>query len=129
AGLALKLSLARAGRCGKAVDPAVLLRIACLGTIADLVPLTGENRVIAALGLTALVETRAHGLQALIQQAGMNPPFSAADIGFRIGPRINAAGRLHDPERALELLMSRDPRRAAHLGGGPDTRNRDRQGA
>jgi single-stranded-DNA-specific exonuclease len=129
AGLALKLSLALAGRCGKAVDPSVLLRIACLGTIADLVPLTGENRVIAALGLTALVETRSHGLKALIQQSGMKPPFTAADIGFRIGPRINAAGRLHDPERALELLMSRDAGRSLELALELDGWNRERQTA
>ena len=115
AGLALKLALALAGRCGKEVDPTVLLRIACLGTIADLVPLHGENRVIAALGLAALGETRSLGLKALIQQSGMKPPFTAADVGFRIGPRLNAAGRLHEAERALELLMSRDaaPRRRA----------------
>ncbi|HYX26719.1 MAG TPA: single-stranded-DNA-specific exonuclease RecJ [Thermoanaerobaculia bacterium] len=129
AGLALKLCLALAGRCGKAVDPAVLLRIACLGTIADLVPLQGENRVIAALGLTALVNTRSHGLKALIQQSGMKPPFTAADVGFRIGPRINAAGRLHDPERALELLMSRDAGRALELALELDGWNRERQTA
>ena len=94
AGLALKLALAFAGRCGRELDLAPLLRIACLGTIADLVPLRGENRVIAALGLAALADVRSHGLKALIQQAGIKPPFSAADVGFRIGPRINAAGRL-----------------------------------
>ncbi|HEX6903994.1 MAG TPA: single-stranded-DNA-specific exonuclease RecJ [Thermoanaerobaculia bacterium] len=127
AGLALKLSLAFAERCGKPVDPAALLRIACLGTIADLVPLRGENRVIAALGLAALQEARSQGLKALIQQSGMKPPYTAADVGFRIGPRINAAGRLHDPERALELLMSRDPRRAAELAAELDTLNRERQ--
>ncbi len=127
AGLALKLCLALAGRCGKAVDPSVLLRIACLGTIADLVPLQGENRVIAALGLAALVDTRSHGLKALIQQSGMKPPFTAADVGFRIGPRINAAGRLHDPERALELLMSRDAGRAGELALELDGWNRERQ--
>src|SRR5947209_12231272 len=129
AGLALKLCLALAGRCGKTVDPAVLLRIACLGTIADLVPLQGENRVIAALGLTALVNTRSPGLKALIQQSGMKPPFTAADVGFRIGPRINAAGRLHDPERALELLMSRDAGRALELALELDGWNRERQTA
>jgi len=128
-GLAFKLSLALALRCGRAVDPDALLRIACLGTIADLVPLHGENRVIAALGLRALAGARSHGLKALIQQSGMKPPFSAADVGFRIGPRINAAGRLHDPERALELLLSRDPRRAADLAAELDTWNRERQAA
>ena len=127
AGLALKLSLALAARCGRTLDPAALLRIACLGTITDLVPLRGENRVIAALGLTALAEARSQGLKALIQQSGMKPPYTAADVGFRIGPRINAAGRLHEPERALELLMSRDPRRAAELASELDGWNRERQ--
>jgi single-stranded-DNA-specific exonuclease len=129
AGLALKLSLALAARCGRTLDPAPLLRVACLGTIADLVPLQGENRVIAALGLAALAGARSQGLKALIQQSGMKPPFTAADVGFRIGPRINAAGRLHDPERALELLLSRDPRRAAELAVELDGLNRERQSA
>jgi single-stranded-DNA-specific exonuclease len=127
AGLALKLALAFAGRCGKELDPAPLLRIACLGTIADLVPLQGENRVIASLGLAALADVRSAGLKALIQQAGLKAPFSAADVGFRIGPRINAAGRLHEAEHALELLLSRDPKRAAELAQELDTLNRDRQ--
>lgn len=129
AGLALKLSLALAGRCGKPVDPAALLRIACLGTIADLVPLQGENRVIAALGLKALGEAKSQGLKALIQQSGMKLPYTAADVGFRIGPRINAAGRLQDPNAALELLMSRDPGRALELATELDTLNRERQAA
>jgi single-stranded-DNA-specific exonuclease len=129
AGLALKLSLALATRCGRTLDPAPLLRVACLGTIADLVPLQGENRVIAALGLAALAEARSHGLKALIRQSGMKPPFTATDVGFRIGPRLNAAGRLHDPERALELLLSRDPRRALELALELDGWNRERQTA
>jgi len=127
AGLALKLAQAFAGRCGKELDPAPLLRIACLGTIADLVPLRGENRVIASLGLAALADVRSAGLKALLQQAGIKPPFSAADVGYRIGPRINAAGRLHEAERALELLLSRDPKRAAELAAELDSLNRDRQ--
>ena len=127
AGLALKLAQAFAGRCGKELDPAPLLRIACLGTIADLVPLRGENRVIASLGLAALADVRSAGLKALLQQAGIKPPFSAADVGYRIGPRINAAGRLHEAERALELLLSRDPKRAAELAAELDGLNRDRQ--
>ena len=128
-GLAFKLSLALALRCGKPLDPAPLLRIACLGTIADLVPLQGENRVIAALGLAALAGTKSQGLKALILQSGMKPPFTAADIGFRLGPRINAAGRLHDPERALELLLSRDAARSAELALELDGWNRERQAA
>lgn len=127
AGLALKLALALAGRCQRTVDPAAFLRIACLGTIADLVPLLGENRVIAALGLQALEQARSHGLKALIQQSGMKPPFTATDVGFRLGPRINAAGRLDNPDQALELLMSRDPRRAVELAAELDRWNRERQ--
>lgn len=126
-GLALKLCIAFAGRCGRQLDLPPLLRIACLGTIADLVPLRGENRVIAALGLEALAQARSQGLKALIEKSGIKPPFSAADVGFRLGPRINAAGRLHSPERALELLMSRDPRRAQELAAELDTWNRERQ--
>jgi single-stranded-DNA-specific exonuclease len=126
-GLAFKLALALSVRCGKTLDPAPLLRVACLGTIADLVPLHGENRVIAALGLKALAEAKSQGLKALILKSGMKPPFTAADVGFRMGPRINAAGRLHDPERALELLLSRDAGRAAELAAELDGWNRERQ--
>ncbi|MFP5286116.1 MAG: single-stranded-DNA-specific exonuclease RecJ, partial [Thermoanaerobaculia bacterium] len=127
AGLAFKLSQAFAGRCGRNVDPARLLRIACLGTIADLVPLHGENRVIATLGLRALAEPRSEGLKALIRQSGVKPPFSAADVGYRLGPRLNAAGRLDNAEKALELLLSRDPRRAMELAAELDSWNRERQ--
>ncbi len=128
AGLALKLALAFAGRCGRDVNALRLLRIACLGTIADVVPLTGENRVIAALGLRALADARSPGLRALIGRAGLKPPFSAADVGYRLGPRLNAAGRLDTADRALELLMTRDPRRAGELAEALETCNRDRQG-
>ncbi|MFL6202547.1 MAG: single-stranded-DNA-specific exonuclease RecJ [Thermoanaerobaculia bacterium] len=126
-GLALKLCQAFAGRCGRTVEPARLLRIACLGTIADLVPLHGENRVIATLGLRALAEPRSEGLKALIKQSGVKPPFSAADVGYRLGPRLNAAGRLDNAEKALELLLSRDPRRAMELAVELDGWNRERQ--
>jgi len=127
AGLAFKLGTALAGRCGRPLDPVRLLRVACLGTIADMVPLLGENRVIAALGLRGLEESRSHGLCALIQQAGLRPPFSAADVGYRLGPRLNAAGRLHDAGRALELLLSRDRARARELAAELDGWNRERQ--
>ncbi len=111
----------------RVLDPLPLLRIACLGTIADLVPLRGENRVIAALGLRTLGESRSLGLRALIQQAGLKPPFSAADVGYRLGPRLNAAGRLDDAGRALELLLSRDRGRARQLALELDGCNRERQ--
>jgi single-stranded-DNA-specific exonuclease len=126
-GLALKLALALAHRAGRPVELEALLRIACLGTIADLVPLVGENRVIASLGLEALARTRSPGLRALIQQCGLRPPVTAADVGFRLGPRLNAAGRLESAEAALELLLCRDPERAQRLAADLDARNRERQ--
>ncbi len=127
AGLALKLALATAQACQRKVDPRILMRVACLGTVADLVPLVGENRVIAAVGLSELGRTRSPGLLALIRVAGLRSPLSAADIGFRLGPRLNAPGRMDSAEPALELLLSRDPRRATELAEELDRLNRDRQ--
>jgi single-stranded-DNA-specific exonuclease len=101
--------------------------VACLGTIADVVPLRGENRTIAALGLRALAEARSEGLRALLRVAGVKGPVRAADVGFRLGPRLNAAGRLDHAQKALDLLLSRDPQRAAALADELDTWNRLRQ--
>ncbi len=127
AGLALKLGLAVAAACGRDVDPRILLRVACLGTIADLVPLTGENRVIAAVGLKELGRTRSPGLRALLEVSRVNRPFSTSDVGYRLGPRLNAPGRLDSANRALELLLCRDPERARHLAEDLDRWNRQRQ--
>lgn len=127
-GLALKLALGLGKHLGRDLPLEPLLRIACLGTIADLVPLHGENRVIAALGLRALPATPSAGLKALFSRAGIRPPFRASDVGFRIGPRLNAAGRLASPDGALELLLSRDPRRAGELAEELEGQNRERQG-
>ena len=127
AGLAFKLAQAVARRLGREPALDALLRIACLGTIADLAPLVGENRTIAALGLKALEAARSPGLRALIRQAGVRPPFTAADVGYRLGPRINAAGRLDDAAAALELLLTRDERTAAELAHSLDRWNRERQ--
>lgn len=126
-GLALKLAQAFALRCEKTVELAALLRIACVGTVADMVPLLGENRVIAALGLAAFEQTRSHGLKALLRKARIQPPLSADDIGFRIGPRLNAAGRLGSAHEALELLLTRDPERAEVLAEVLERANRQRQ--
>jgi single-stranded-DNA-specific exonuclease len=127
AGLAFKLAQAVAERCGRSSALEPLLRIACLGTIADLAPLVGENRTIAALGLRAMRQTRSEGLRALYRVAGVEPPFRASDVGFRLGPRLNAAGRLRRPDEALELLLTRDPERAQALAAELDERNRERQ--
>lgn len=127
AGLAFKLALAVAKATGRGVDPLALLRIACLGTIADLVPLRGENRIIATVGLSELARTRSAGLRALIEICRIRPPFTAYDVGFRLGPRLNAPGRLDSAEASLELLLCRDPRRAGELASELDRLNRERQ--
>jgi len=126
-GLALKLSLGLLHKAGRPAPLESLLRMACLGTIADLVPLVDENRAIAALGLRELASTPSVGLQALFRRSGLRGPFTATDVGFRIGPRINAAGRLDDAHAALELLLTRDPRRAESLAADLDRWNRERQ--
>jgi single-stranded-DNA-specific exonuclease len=129
AGVAFKLATAVAAAAGRKVDPRALLRIACLGTIADLVPLTGENRTIAALGLQGLETTRSAGLKALIEVSGARQPVTAGDVGFRLGPRLNAAGRMDKPEPALELLLERDPVRARELARSLNRWNEERQRA
>jgi single-stranded-DNA-specific exonuclease len=127
AGLALKLALALGERAGRPLPLDALLRIACLGTVADMVPLLGENRAIAALGLAALAGTKSRGLKALFRLARVAPPLSATDVGFRISPRLNAAGRLASAEPALELLLTRDEARAEVLAAELDRLNGERQ--
>lgn len=127
AGLAFKLAIAVAEACDKTIDVRALLRVACLGTIADLVPLQGENRVIARIGLEELGHTRSPGLKALMQVAKVRPPLAADDIGFRLGPRLNAPGRLESADKSLELLLCRNPSRALRLATDLDRINRERQ--
>ncbi len=127
AGLALKLGQALADACGRRIDPRLLLRVACLGTIADLVPLRGENRVIAGLGLEELSRVRSAGIKALLEVARVQPPYSTADVGFRLGPRLNAPGRLDSATAALELLLCQDAERARQLAEDLDRWNRERQ--
>ena len=88
------------------------LDLVALATIADVVPLVDENRSLAIAGLRALARTQKPGLQALMRAAGVDPAtVDAGACGFRLGPRINAAGRLGHPRAALELLAHRRPRR------------------
>ena len=114
-GLALKVAVALLERFGREIPWAALLRISCLGTIADAAPLVGENRVLASCGLAVLAATPSVGLRALFAKAEVGSPVSAHDVGFRIGPRLNAAGRLGAADPALELLLTRDPARAREL--------------
>ncbi|MFQ5742246.1 MAG: single-stranded-DNA-specific exonuclease RecJ [Acidobacteriota bacterium] len=93
-----------------------LLKLVAIGTVADLVPLCGENRVIAHYGLATLLEAANPGLRALLDLSGIRAaPVSADDIAFRLAPRINAAGRLGDAGEAVELFLTTDPGRARRL--------------
>ena len=100
-----------------------------LATIADVVPLVDENRALAAAGLRALASTRRVGLQALMQSARVDPAaVDAGAVGFRLAPRINAAGRLGRPDLALELVLTDDAEEARRLAAQLEELNRDRQG-
>ncbi len=128
-GIAMKIALAVARRAGARLSPESLLRAACLGTIADLVPLTGENRSIAAAGLAALAAARAPGLRALLAEAGLAPGAAptSEDVAFRIGPRLNAAGRIDTAMLALSLFEEPDRERAAGIARELSAGNAERQ--
>ena len=103
------------------------LDLAAMGTICDLAPLRGENRVIVRHGLTRLSHTKWEGLRALMEISSVVPPVFTAEVGFRLGPRLNAAGRLHTAEAALKLLLTEDPAEARRLAHELDACNRERQ--
>jgi len=104
------------------------LKIVAIGTIADLVPLVGENRVMARLGLAALRQPVQAGLSALLKQAGLGgQPVTAGDVGFRIAPRLNAAGRMENATDVIELLTTQDATRASEIAERLDRLNRERQ--
>ena len=90
------------------VDLKDYLDLVALGSVADLVPLVDENRVLVQKGLLQLEVTKWKGVETLGRSAGVKPPWVAADIGFKVGPRLNAAGRLGEARRALDLLMCAD---------------------
>jgi single-stranded-DNA-specific exonuclease len=104
------------------------LDLVALATIADVVPLLDENRSMAIAGLRALARTQKLGLRALMRAAGVDPAaVDAGAVGFRLGPRINAAGRLGHPRAALELLLTEDEDDARRLADSLEELNRDRQ--
>jgi single-stranded-DNA-specific exonuclease len=104
-----------------------VLDLVALATVCDLMPLTGENRILVRAGLDQMARTRWPGLAALLAVSGVTPPVRASDAGFRLGPRINAAGRLGTALEALQLLLTNDPTEAARLAAGLDVQNRERQ--
>jgi single-stranded-DNA-specific exonuclease len=105
------------------------LDIVALGTVADVAPLRGVNRLLVRSGLKVLSARSRPGLRALIDASGIRPeePLSASHLGFRLGPRINAAGRLDEAARAVELLLSSDPVTAQAQANELDAFNRRRQ--
>ncbi len=114
-GVALKLCHALAKKTGKPETFwTAYLDLAAVGTAADIVPLIGENRTIAQLGFEQLRRTSNSGLKALIAEQGLSgKPLSTGEVGFQIAPCINAVGRLGDPKRGVELLLTEDPIAAA----------------
>ena len=104
------------------------LDLVALATIADVVPLVDENRSLATAGLRALACTQKVGLRALMRAAGVDPAtVDAGAVGFRLAPRINAAGRLGHPRAALQLLLTDDEDDARKLANDLEELNRDRQ--
>jgi single-stranded-DNA-specific exonuclease len=99
-----------------------------IATVCDVVPLVGENRIFARFGLKALETTRNPGLAALLEVAGLKGQrLTAEDVGFQIGPRLNASGRLGSAERAVECLLASDPARAREHARALDELNQRRK--
>lgn len=125
-GMAMKLVCACEG------DPAPVLEkyadLAAIGTVADVMPLTGENRYLVRRGLEQIARSPRPGVAALLREAGVNPDrLTASTLGFSLAPRLNAAGRLDSPKTAALLLMSTDGREAAALARELCELNRRRQ--
>lgn len=104
-----------------------MLDLVALGTIADVVPLVGENRILVKHGLEQLHRTHRVGLQSLKQVAQIKRKPTPRDVGFALAPRLNAAGRLEDAQLALQLLLEENYLGAQHIAALLDRHNRDRQ--
>jgi single-stranded-DNA-specific exonuclease len=130
-GVAFYLAAALRTRLGAAAgsfDPRDLLDLVALGSIADLVPLLDENRILVAAGLRALAGRKRPGLRALATLSRLaEGAFTAEDVSFRLAPRLNAAGRLGEAQLALDLLLAPDDATANRLAEELDDRNRERQ--
>jgi single-stranded-DNA-specific exonuclease len=133
AGVAFKLAQGLMQRRLDAKDQSKMLRsfmkVVAIATIADAVPLTGENRVFASLGLDALRNAVNPGLKALLEvaQISTNRPPTSTEVGFRIAPRINAAGRMDVARDVIELFSTKDAARARELAAKLDQLNTSRQ--
>jgi single-stranded-DNA-specific exonuclease len=105
------------------------LGLAALGTVADMMPLRGENRLIVARGLAQLSEHPSPGIQALCAAAAVRPPLRASDVAFGLAPRINAAGRMEDAELALRLCLAADGPEASEIAAKLEAQNQVRREA
>jgi single-stranded-DNA-specific exonuclease len=103
------------------------LDLVALGTVADIVPLRGENRTLVQRGAIEIARSARPGVKKLIEVSGVRSPILTEDIGFRLGPRLNAAGRLSTAEKSLRLLLTHDESEAAELANFLDNQNRERQ--
>ena len=130
-GVAFKLIHALFRERGREAQVPGFLKMVAIGTVADVAKLVGENRAIVALGLSDLPRARNHGLLALIEIAGCGDDgeMTAYDLGFRIGPRINAAGRMDAARAVVELFDAKEKEEARRLAEHLDTRNRERMEA
>lgn len=134
AGVAFKLAQALMERDGWAPDRIVrftdsFLIMAAVATVADVVPLTGENRVIVKRGLEGIAKTRNAGLRALLEVSGFaaGETLHSTDLGFRVAPRINAAGRMDHAREVIELFLTKDEGRAREIAQRLDALNAERQ--
>jgi len=103
------------------------LDLVALGTVADIVPLRGENRIFVQRGAIEIARSTRPGLRKLIEVSRVRPPILTEDIGFRLGPRLNAAGRLSTAEKSMQLLLAKNQSEAAALADFLDKQNRERQ--
>jgi single-stranded-DNA-specific exonuclease len=103
------------------------LDLVALGTVADIVPLEKENRVLVQRGMMQLATSQRPGVRKLMEVAAVRSPVTAEHIGFRLGPRLNAAGRLATAEKALRLLLTTDETEAGEIAALLDEQNRERQ--
>ncbi len=103
------------------------LDLVALGTVADIVPLRGENRIFVQHGAIEIARSTRPGLRKLIEVSRVRPPILTEDIGFRLGPRLNAAGRLSTAEKSMQLLLAKNQSEAAALADFLDKQNRERQ--
>ncbi len=127
-GVAFKLCCELIRRNGKKISIESLLKIAAIGTVADVAPLIGENRTITSLGLAGLAEVRNPGLRALLKRLGLEGrALRSVDVGFKIGPRINAAGRLASANTAIDLFAATDENAAWQICSELDRMNVERQ--